>query len=212
MLCCALTCRQVLVCACASAKQCSNFPNCSSIANELQEWELESTDHVKFACDSTASVNSNESLCAFQTHCNATGGMESSCDDCSLSATRLSKGYIKWFNFFSVAGLALFFATDMEESMVEERVIDCVLHSNCGSMKWRTSLGAQYVHFLIRGMHLLLPFFIAQAARSIFVSQVFFWNERATKHPFHCVSNWNGWLVCRICYAKKWLWRDECVF
>ena len=67
--------------------------------------------------------------------CNAMGTVESRCGDRVLNAKRLSRGYIKSLNFLSVAVLVPFLATNVEESMAEERVLDCMLHLSCGSIK-----------------------------------------------------------------------------
>ena len=159
-------------CEYVNEKSISKFPNCSLIASELEEWELESIDHTKFVYDSSVDVDSDESLCFSQIYCNATDTMESGCDDYVINRKRLSRGYILSFIFLSVAGLAPYFTIDMEDTIVEETVLDCILESSA-TMKWITWLGAQSMYFLLRGRHLILPFFIAQATTAIFLSDTF---------------------------------------
>ena len=133
----------------------------------------ESIDPTQFLYDKTVNVHSNESLCMSQLYCNQTDTIDSTCDDYVLNKKRLSKGYILSFIFLSIVGLAPKFTVDIEEAMVEETVVDCLTDSSNALGNWIAWLGAQLMYFLLRGRHLILPFFTAQAMTSIFLSETF---------------------------------------
>ena len=150
-----------------------NFPNCSSIVDNLQEWQYDSIDQSTFQYQAGVDANSNESLCLSQLYCNSTDTLEASCDDYWFNHERLSVGFCISFLFLSFVGLAPYITLDIQETMVEEAVLNCLLDTSSPSLHRAKCVGAQIIYFSLRGRHLILPFFIAQATASIFLSNDF---------------------------------------
>ena len=147
--------------------------NCSAFIDNLEEWQYESIDHSIFRYNRNVDIFSNESLCLSQLHCNATDLLEGDCDDYWFNKWRLGFGYIVSFVFLSVAGLAPYIATDIEEAVVEETILDCILHPESPPLKSTIWFGVQVMYFLTRGRQFVLPFVTAQATASVFLSDTF---------------------------------------